>query len=160
MKRIITLLASAVVASAAALAVYADSPFSELRSQPDVTRVFISKAMMRMGMQQVGSMSDLQDNLPFGPGTKLDDMEIYTCESAASAARAKSIFNDYLKDNGKFEELLTVDEADQRTAICGIPGDEEGFYKTLLIFTTEKDESTVILINGRIELSTQEDEES
>lgn len=156
MKRIITLSVIALLTALASMAAAPKSAFSDLKSVDGVTRVYISKAMMQLS-------DSFTDGMPadLGEGTKLDDLEVYTCSTPQTITMAREALQKELKNTPDIEELLMVTEDDDETMIYGVPfkggstivyknGTKVSAFSHIIIFTRDDKEVTVLLLNGYI----------
>ena len=121
-----------------------ESLFDKLSDTKGVTRVIVSKTLLRMS----GSM-DMGFNTK-NLSNKLDKIEIYTSENKSAASVMKQ---EMLKFNNdpNYEELVNIKEDGETTIIYSKLGDK-GLFKETILFTDDGYECSIIRMIGAFSL--------
>lgn len=121
-----------------------DSFFDKFANMDGVTSVYISKAMLSM-------MPDIQTegvNIG-GVASKLDNIQILSCEKPAVIAKLKKE-TEFINPKNGYEELIRINDEGEKTTIY-LKHDKNG-KKEFVLLNNEKDEFTIIVITGNLTL--------
>lgn len=121
-----------------------DSFFDKFADMDGVTSVYISKAMLSM-------MPDMKTegvNIG-GVASKLDNIQILSCEKPAIIAKLKKETGFINPKNG-YEELMRINDEGEKTTIY-LKHDKSG-KKEFVLLNNEKEEFTIIIITGNLTL--------
>lgn len=121
-----------------------DSFFDKFADMDGVTSVYISKAMLSM-------MPDIQTegvNIG-GVASKLDNIQILSCEKPAVIAKLKKE-TEFINPKNGYEELIRINDEGEKTTIY-LKHDKNG-KKEFVLLNNEKDEFTIIVITGNLTL--------
>lgn len=121
-----------------------DSFFDKFANMDGVTSVYISKAMLSM-------MPDIQTegvNIG-GVASKLDNIQILSCEKPAVIAKLKKE-TEFINPKNGYEELIRINDEGEKTTIY-LKHDKNG-KKEFVLLDNEKDEFTIIVITGNLTL--------
>ncbi len=111
----------------------------------DITKVIMSKTLLSMasGMNMNGVNTK-------AIGDKLDRLEVFSSEKAEGVKLIKTEMNKVDKDK-LYEVLMSVNEGDENVVFYAQKG-VGGFFKDLIIYTTEANECTVVRLVGNFSL--------
>lgn len=142
--RIISLLCAAILFSVTA---YAQKlAFPSLNNASDVSKVFISKAMLSMAGNSVrlgGIPGDVVKNL--------DSMEVYSAESITGAELIKKAFDDYVGSADDLNLLMQVTDDGEDVSIYGVEMPDSNNFSRLIMYVVDgTDDATLIVMNGNI----------
>lgn len=148
MKRTIFFIITAVVAFAMSFCASAQTVFSALDKNDGVDHVKVTKFMLSLA----GAKS--LSGAPVTKDSKLDQLDIYNCDTRASIAKLDKLMTQFLAENPTAEELVSVDEKGEETKILGLPiGDTTPpTLSLMLIYNKERDSASLILIQGKIQI--------
>lgn len=121
-----------------------DSFFDKFADMNGVTSVYISKAMLSM-------MPDIQTegvNIG-GVASKLDNIQILSCEKPAVIAKLKKE-TEFINPKNGYEELIRINDEGEKTTIY-LKHDKNG-KKEFVLLNNEKEEFTIIIITGNLTL--------
>lgn len=121
-----------------------DSFFDKFADMDGVTSVYISKAMLSM-------MPDIQTegvNIG-GVASKLDNIQILSCEKPAVIAKLKKE-TEFINPKNGYEELIRINDEGEKTTIY-LKHDKNG-KKEFVLLNNEKEEFTIIIITGNLTL--------
>lgn len=120
--------------------------FEECENIPDVTTVYVSKAMMKMvscSLSDVNSKIDLS-----GMSRKIDSLVIINAETSASAKKVEMLAGDSFSAAKGYEILMKVTDSDSRMRIM---------YRSLgkdmneyVMIVREDSEVSYIIIKGSL----------
>lgn len=121
-----------------------DSFFDKFADMDEVTSVYISKAMLSL-------MPDMKAegvNIG-GMASKLDNIQILSCENPAVIAKLKKELQ-YISPKNGYEELMRVNSEGEKTTIyLKLKKNEK---KEFVLINSEEDEFTIIVITGDLSL--------
>lgn len=118
----------------------AQTPFSQLKSDSDVSRVYLSGSILNM---------TVTDNLMgVAEGSEIKGVEIYSCNSKKSAEKARELLQQYSAENPGIEELIAVSQKNDETYIYGIPISGSNTFSNVVIATFDPKEANIILVRG------------
>lgn len=142
MKKVVVTLLMVVVAQ---LAMAQDIIFKKYEDAKGVQTVYLSKTLLSLA---AGSLDDVEDMDLRSIAGKLDNLRILDCEKASMAAKIKvdalAAFN-----NGRYEEMMRVNDGDEKTFIYFRKNGKKNEFALLNI---EKDEVQLINIIGTMTL--------
>lgn len=121
-----------------------DSFFDKFADMDGVTSVYISKAMLSM-------MPDMQTegvNIG-GVASKLDNIQILSCEKPAIIAKLKKE-TEFISPKNGYEELVRINDEGEKTTIY-LKHNKNG-KKEFVLLNNEKEEFTIIVITGNLTL--------
>lgn len=121
-----------------------DRFFDKFADMDGVTSVYISKAMLSM-------MPDMQTegvNIG-GVASKLDNIQILSCEKPDIIAKLKKE-TDFINPKNGYEELMRINDEGDKTTIY-LKHDKSG-KKEFVLLNNEKGEFTIIVITGNLTL--------
>lgn len=121
-----------------------DSFFDKFADMDGVTSVYISKAMLSM-------MPDMKTegvNIG-GVASKLDNIQILSCEKPAVIAKLKKE-TEFINPKNGYEELIRINDEGEKTTIY-LKHDKNG-KKEFVLLNNEKEEFTIIIITGNLTL--------
>lgn len=121
-----------------------DSFFDKFADMDEVTSVYISKSMLSL-------MPDMKAegvNIG-GVASKLDNIQILSCENPAVIAKLKKELQ-YISPKNGYEELMRVNSEGEKTTIYLKQKKNE--KKEFVLINSEEDEFTVIVITGDLSL--------
>lgn len=121
-----------------------DSFFDKFADMDGVTSVYISKAMLSM-------MPDIQTegvNIG-GVASKLDNIQILSCEKPSVIAKLKKE-TEFINPKNGYEELIRINDEGEKTTIY-LKHDKNG-KKEFVLLNNEKEEFTIIIITGNLTL--------
>lgn len=121
-----------------------DSFFDKFADMDGVTSVYISKAMLSM-------MPDMKTegvNIG-GVASKLDNIQILSCEKPAIIAKLKKE-TEFINPKNGYEELMRINDEGEKTTIY-LKHDKSG-KKEFVLLNNEKGEFTIIIITGNLTL--------
>lgn len=121
-----------------------DSFFDKFADMDGVTSVYISKAMLSM-------MPDMKTegvNIG-GVASKLDNIQILSCEKPAIIAKLKKE-TEFINPKNGYEELIRINDEGEKTTIY-LKHDKNG-KKEFVLLNNEKEEFTIIIITGNLTL--------
>lgn len=121
-----------------------DSFFDKYADMDGVTSVYISKAMLSM-------MPDMKTegvNIG-GVASKLDNIQILSCEKPAIIAKLKKE-TEFINPKNGYEELMRINDEGEKTTIY-LKHDKSG-KKEFVLLNNEKGEFTIIIITGNLTL--------
>lgn len=121
-----------------------DSFFDKFADMDEVTSVYISKAMLSL-------MPDMKAegvNIG-GMASKLDNIQILSCENPAVIAKLKKELQ-YISPKNGYEELMRVNSEGEKTTIYLKQKKNE--KKEFVLINNEEDEFTIIVITGDLSL--------
>lgn len=121
-----------------------DSFFDKFADMDGVTSVYISKAMLSM-------MPDMKTegvNIG-GVASKLDNIQILSCEKPAIIAKLKKE-TEFINPKNGYEELMRINDEGEKTTIY-LKHDQSG-KKEFVLLNNEKGEFTIIIITGNLTL--------
>lgn len=121
-----------------------DSFFDKFADMDGVTSVYISKAMLSM-------MPDMQTegvNIG-GVASKLDNIQILSCEKPDIIAKLKKE-TEFINPKNGYEELMRINDEGEKTTIY-LKHDKSG-KKEFVLLNNEKSEFTIIVITGNLTL--------
>lgn len=121
-----------------------DSFFDKFADMDEVTSVYISKSMLSL-------MPDMKAegvNIG-GVASKLDNIQILSCENPAVIAKLKKELQ-YISPKNGYEELMRVNSEGEKTTIYLKQKKNE--KKEFVLINSEEDEFTVIVIAGDLSL--------
>jgi len=126
------------------------SAFSKYEDRDDVTSVIVNKKMFEM-MSKVKN-NESQDYLNLIK--KLDNLRVFTTQSAKTAADMKATANAHIKSVG-LEELMRVNDKGQNIRIMVKTGATETKVKELLMFIdgSGKDDTVLMSLTGEFDLN-------
>lgn len=121
-----------------------DAFFDKFADMEGVTSVYISKAMLSL-------MPDMKaEGVNIGKvASKLDHIQILSCEKPELIARLKKEV-EYIQPKNGYEELMRVNDEGERTIIY-LKHDKSG-KKEFVLLNNEKGEFTIIVIAGNLTL--------
>lgn len=141
MKKIIIFL----IISIAALAAKAETFFESCEKIPDITTVYVSKAMLSLA----GNLNINSGGMDFNDlAAKMDGLWVINAEGK-QAATVKSLANNAFNDN-KYGKLMSVRQ-EGRTVDIFTKNDGD-IIKDCIIKVIEPDEATVVIIKGNFTL--------
>jgi hypothetical protein len=108
---------------------FAQSDFSKFEDREDVTTVIVTQKMFKMISSTKSKESQQYINLV----KKLENLRVFTTESAKTAAEMKSAADKHIKSAG-LEELMRVNDKGQNIKIMVKTGSTETKVKELLMF--------------------------
>lgn len=145
MKQIIISILTAFSILAATSCATAQTPFSALKNEKDVTRVYLSKAMMALAGKSI------PNDMPIDKSSSINTIEVFECSSSKSIAKAREILTQYLNTEPTPEEIVTVNKNNEETHILGIPSSTNpGTYSSMIIVNFEKKEADIVILSGSI----------
>lgn len=118
--------------------------FDKFADMDDVTSVYISKAMLSL-------MPDMKAegvNIG-GMASKLDNIQILSCENPAVIAKLKKELQ-YISPKNGYEELMRVNSEGEKTTIY--LKQKKNVKKEFVLINSEEDEFTIIVITGDLSL--------
>lgn len=121
-----------------------DSFFDKFADMDGVTSVYISKAMLSM-------MPDMKTegvNIG-GVASKLDNIQILSCEKPAIIAKLKKE-TEFINPQNGYEELMRINDEGEKTTIY-LKHDKSS-KKEFVLLNNEKGEFTIIIITGNLTL--------
>lgn len=121
-----------------------DSFFDRFADMDKVTSVYISKAMLSL-------MPDMKAegvNIG-GVASKLDNIQILSCENPSVIAKLKKELQ-YINPKNGYEELMRVNSEGEKTSIYLKQKNNE--KKEFVLINSEEGEFTIIVITGNISL--------
>lgn len=121
-----------------------DSFFDKFADMDEVTSVYISKSMLSL-------MPDMKAegvNIG-GVASKLDNIQILSCENPAVIAKLKKELQ-YISPKNGYEELMRVNSEGEKTTIYLKQKKNE--KKEFVLINSEEDEFTIIVITGDLSL--------
>ncbi len=146
MKRIATIIAAMLVC-AASFAQSGKDIYNKFSDKPNVSAVYISPSMFRL-MGKLPEIDMPEEDINLAPVVKeLSGMYLIDSENVKVNAALKTEVEKFLRA-GKFELLLEAKE-DGETVRLYTSGDEQT-VTSLVMTSTEKDESVFICLDGRI----------
>lgn len=121
-----------------------DALFDKFADMEGVSSVYISKAMLSLmpNMQAEGV------NIG-GVASKLDNIQILSCEKPDIIAKLKKEV-EYINPKNGYEELMRINDEGEKTTIY-LKRDKNG-KKEFILLNNEKNEFTLILIRGDLTL--------
>lgn len=121
-----------------------DSFFDKFADMDGVTSVYISKAMLSM----IPDMQTEGVNIS-GVASKLDNIQILSCEKPAVIAKLKKE-TEFINPKNGYEELIRINDEGEKTTIY-LKQDKNG-KKEFVLLNNEKEEFTIIVITGNLTL--------
>lgn len=121
-----------------------DSFFDKFADMDGVTSVYISKAMLSM----IPDMQTEGVNIS-GVASKLDNIQILSCEKPAVIAKLKKE-TEFINPKNGYEELIRINDEGEKTTIY-LKHDKNG-KKEFVLLNNEKEEFTIIVITGNLTL--------
>lgn len=121
-----------------------DSFFDKFADMDGVTSVYISKAMLSM----IPDMQTEGVNIS-GVASKLDNIQILSCEKPAVIAKLKKE-TEFINPKNGYEELIRINDEGEKTTIY-LKHDKNG-KKEFVLLNNEKEEFTIIIITGNLTL--------
>lgn len=121
-----------------------DSFFDKYADMGGVTSVYISKAMLSL-------MPDMKaEGVNIGKmASKLDNIQILSCEKASVIAQIKKDVS-YINPKNGYEELMRINDEGEKTTIF-LKHDKEK-QKEFVLLSEEQNELTIIIITGNLTL--------
>ena len=121
-----------------------DSFFDKYADMEGVTSVYISKAMLSL-------MPDMKaEGVNIGKmASKLDNIQILSCEKASVIAQIKKDVS-YINPKNGYEELMRINDEGEKTTI--FQKQNEGKQKEFVLLCEEQNELTIIIITGNLTL--------
>ncbi len=123
----------------------AQETFKSLSDTKGVEVVYISETMINIA----GSFGVKGIPMPSLTKTKVKNMEIYSAETPAASQAAVQAYTNYKKAHPDLQILVKVKEDSEITEISAIPSPTPNIFTTLLIYNSDKKETSIIVINGR-----------
>lgn len=142
MKRITAIiLITMIVASVSAQ----ENFLKEFENVKGITSVFVSKSMLGLIPSHKSAGVNI-DNI----ANKLDNVQILVAENAQSAKILKNKFTVMMK-NGKYENIMTVNENNEKTLIYmkEFPRGTNQF----VLLNTDNSETSIIVVTGKITIN-------
>lgn len=121
-----------------------DSFFDKFADMDGVTSVYISKAMLSM----IPDMQTEGVNIG-GVASKLDNIQILSCEKPAIIAKLKKE-TEFISPKNGYEELVRINDEGEKTTIY-LKHNKNG-KKEFVLLNNEKEEFTIIVITGNLTL--------
>lgn len=135
--------------------VFAQSPFEKFADQDDVTSVVVNKKMFEMMSKVKMDASDKQTQVYINLLKKLDNLKVYTTNSAKPASEMKSSVTAYLKAN-PLEELMRVNDNGKNVKIYVKSGATSSQIKELLMYieggSGKGNETVLMSLTGNFDL--------
>lgn len=145
MNRIIISILAAFSILAATSCATAQTPFSALKNEKDVTHVYLSKAMMALAGKSLSS------DLLIDKSSSINTIEVFECSSPKSIAKAREILAQYMNTEPTPEEIVTVNKNNEETLILGVPSPSKpNTYSSMIIVNFEKKEADIVILSGSI----------
>ena len=121
-----------------------DSFFDKYADMEGVTSVYISKAMLSL-------MPDMKaEGVNIGKmASKLDNIQILSCEKASVIAQIKKDVS-YINPKNGYQELIRINDEGEKVTI--FQKQNEGKQKEFVLLCEEQNELTIIIITGNLTL--------
>ncbi|ESU19730.1 hypothetical protein FCR2A7T_18930 [Flavobacterium cauense R2A-7] len=133
---------------------FAQSAFDKFDGQESVTSVIVNKKMFELMSKVKVDASDKQAQAYMGLLKKLDNLKVFTTNSAKPASEMKSTVNSYLKSN-PLDELMRVNDGGKNVKIYVKSGASSNQVKELLMFiegANAKNETVLLSLTGNFDL--------
>lgn len=149
MKSIKTLVLTVVLALMPTL-FFAQTAFDKFDGQDDVTAVVVNKKMFKM----MGDVKSKENQQYLNLIKKLDNLRVFTTQSARVTSDMKSTSEKYIKSAG-LEELMRVTEKGQNIKILVKSGTSDTNVRELLMFIegSGKNETVLMSLTGNFDLN-------
>lgn len=125
--------------------------FTDAAKLPDVTSVYVSPAMMKLGgaMMAASNYNDYKKYIK-----KIKSMEVLTSDSSESKKKLNAMCDSIIAAN-KYELLIETTENNDRTMIYSqVPEDENTTMSNgLVIVNSDGSDLSVVYINGQIDVA-------
>lgn len=122
-------------------------PFSQLDDREDVDVVYVSKGLLG-AFNSKSTLGALSRHVP----VSFDDFErlyVISSSSPAGVAACREAMKQYLASHEGMELLMSAKEGSDITKMYGIPSDNPGRYKVLMVYTlSDGDDVTIVYIEG------------
>jgi hypothetical protein len=145
-----TLIITALVALMPTL-FFGQAAFDKYDGQDDVTSVIVNKKMFQM----MGNVKNKESQEYLNLIKKLDNLKVFTTESAKMTADMKSTADKYIKSSG-LEELMRVNDKGQNIKILVKSGATETQVRELLMFiegSGKGNETVLMSLTGDFDLN-------
>lgn len=130
-----------------------DNSFKKLSKIEGVEHIHIPKMLINLAAKK-GESLNIGENISLGDKSgdllkKIDTVDIFTSEEKDSAKKLSSRAKNILNGKG-WEALVDASEDGQKVKICQV---KQGKNTTFVVFAEEKDETTLVVIKGEIDLA-------
>lgn len=154
-KKILTLICALVVSMVSSVGFAAERLLPDLKKQEGLTTVYIGKALIRMtgcnGVNVAPGLVDIDDLLKY-----LDGIEIVTADTRGSVDYLRPKVETAMRSLKGIDLAMEMNEDDQEVKIYTAPGTTPEKISRILIVVSEKDELTLIDMQGDIPANTLE----
>ncbi|MBD5231388.1 MAG: DUF4252 domain-containing protein [Muribaculaceae bacterium] len=150
MKRILTLILSAIILSATSL--HADDRvFTKLPSGPNVEKVYIGKTLLKAAGRINNNLGN-QFGLTISDNARLESLETVSAVGSSDVQSAYTIMKSFINDE-HLETLLTKEEGYSWTAIYGKMNEDSNSAKILVVCNYDVNEIQIVIMRGNLTVS-------
>ena len=136
-------------------AFFAQPAFDKYDDQDGVTSIIVNKKMFQMMGSVKVDANDKGTQQYLSLMKKLDNLKVFTTNSAKISADMKSTADKYMKTAG-LEELMRVNDSGKNVRILVKSGSTDGQVKELLVFIedpSKQNETVLMSLTGSFDLS-------
>lgn len=132
------------------LTAVAANPFSELDNRKDVDVVYVSKTLLRSAMAAPGigaAQRYIGDDIK-----NVESIYVINSEKGPGIEACKKAVKEFCKTTPGIELIMSSTDDGERTEMYSVPSEQNGKISTLLIYQCEKNEVSIVLIQGTLSL--------
>lgn len=120
--------------------------FPTLSDNPNITSVYVTKGMLSL----LPSSNSIPDGIPSELVKKLDSIEIIEPEGKKGVEEVRKTIENYVNSTPELEILMHVNDDGDKMTFYGLPAAATDTYSKLILYITDSEDATLIIMTGNI----------